>query len=66
MISNKLDTNITILERLETVVVRTVDNYLNKDNDEMLVSLKTMKDIELENNKIAMLLANEIAIKFGL
>ena len=66
MIDNRIERNLAILDKLETLTLKTVDYYLNKDNDQMFVSLKSKEDLNSTTTIVRNLLANELQAKFKL
>ena len=62
---NRAIVNASILSDLEILANRTVDYYLDKDNGNLLSTLKTTKDANELSNTVANLLAREILTKFN-
>lgn len=62
---NRAIVNASILSDLEILANRTVDYYLDKDNGNLLSTLKTNKDANELSNTVANLLAREILTKFN-
>lgn len=62
---NRAIVNASILSDLEILANRTVDYYLDKDNGNLLSTLKTTKDTNELSNTVANLLAREILTKFN-
>lgn len=62
---NRAIVNAGILSDLEILANRTVDYYLDKDNGNLLSTLKTTKDANELSNTVANLLAREILTKFN-
>lgn len=62
---NRAIVNASILSDLEVLANRTVDYYLDKDNGNLLSTLKTTKDTNELSNTVANLLAREILTKFN-
>lgn len=62
---NRAIVNASILSDLEVLANRTVDYYLDKDNGNLLSTLKTTKDANELSNTVANLLAREILTKFN-
>ena len=63
---NRSSVNSTILGELELLANRTVDYYLDKDNDNLLTSLKCSEDCTEMSKTISTLLANELIKKYEL